>query len=105
MCFRAPYSKRITVSGSDSELDPRLPRGLQSPSELPARAGKSFFPNVSESVLADCIATYQRLGCWTPHVEITRAAYEKTLDVYEYNGLVKQRYRYDEVCAAPPAIR
>jgi NitT/TauT family transport system substrate-binding protein len=70
-----------------------------------ARAEKSYFPNISESVLADCIATYQRLGCWTPHVEITRAAYEKTLDVYEYNGLVKQRYRYDEVCAAPPAIR
>jgi NitT/TauT family transport system substrate-binding protein len=69
-----------------------------------ARAEKSFFPNVSERVLADCIATYQRLGCWTPHVHITRAAYEKTLDVYEYNGLVKQRYRYEQVCAEPPAF-
>ena len=68
-----------------------------------ARAQKSYFPDTDESVLADCIATYQRLGCWTPHVEITQAAYEKTLDVYEYNGLLKRRYRYEEVCAAPPA--
>jgi hypothetical protein len=36
-------------------------------------------------------------------VEITRAAYERALDVFEYNGLVKQRYRYELVCAAPPA--
>jgi len=69
-----------------------------------ARAEKPYFPDTDEGVLADCIATYQRLGCWTPHVEITQAAYEKTLDVYEYNGLLKRRYRYDEVCAPPPGI-
>jgi hypothetical protein len=54
-------------------------------------------------VLADCIATYQQLGWWTPHAEITREAYERTLDVFEYNGLVKRRYRYEQVCAMPPA--
>jgi len=68
-----------------------------------ARAEKPFFPRIDEAVLADCIATYQKLGCWTPHVEITRAAYEKTLDIFEYNGQLKQRYRYEQVCAAPPA--
>jgi NitT/TauT family transport system substrate-binding protein len=68
-----------------------------------ARAEKPYFPDIDEKVLADCIATYQQLGCWTPHVEITQAAYEKTLDVYEYNGLIKHRYRYDQVCTAPPA--
>ena len=68
-----------------------------------ARAEKPYFKDTDERVLADCIATYQKLGCWTPHVEITQAAYEKTLDVYEYNGLLKRRYRYDEVCALPPA--
>jgi len=67
-----------------------------------AKAEKPYFPDTDESVLADCIATYQKLGCWTPHVEITQAAYEKTLDVYEYNGLLKRRYRYEEVCAPPP---
>ena len=67
-----------------------------------ARAQKPYFKDTDERVLADCIATYQRLGCWTRHAEITQAAYEKTLDVYEYNGLLKERYRYDQVCALPP---
>jgi NitT/TauT family transport system substrate-binding protein len=67
-----------------------------------ARAEKPYFPNIDEKVLADCLATYQKLGCWTPHVEITQAAYEKTLDIFEFNGQVKKRYRYEQVCAAPP---
>lgn len=75
----------------------------ETPAAEIARAEKPFFPKIDESVLAECIATYQKLGCWTPHVEITRAAFEKTLDVFEYNGLIKQRYRYEQVCAAPPA--
>jgi NitT/TauT family transport system substrate-binding protein len=76
----------------------------ETPAAVIARAEKPYFPDTDESVLADCIATYQKLGCWTPHVEITRAAYEKTLDVFEFNGQLKQRYRYEQVCAAPPAI-
>jgi len=75
----------------------------QTPAAEIARAEKPYFPDIDEKVLAECIATYQQLGCWSPHVEITRAAYEKTLDIFEYNGLLKQRYRYDQVCAAPPA--
>ncbi|HSO61057.1 MAG TPA: hypothetical protein VLR50_08490 [Desulfobacterales bacterium] len=74
----------------------------ESPATKIAKAEKQYFPNIDEDVLADCIATYQRLGCWTPHVEITRAAYEKTLDIFEYNGLLKQRYPYEQVCTAPP---
>jgi NitT/TauT family transport system substrate-binding protein len=75
----------------------------ETPAAEIARAERQYFPDIDEDVLADCIATYQQLGCWTPHVEITRAAYERTLDVYEYNGLLKQRYRYEQVCTAPPA--
>jgi NitT/TauT family transport system substrate-binding protein len=75
----------------------------ETPAAEIAKAEKPFFPKIGEAVLAECIATYQKLGCWTPHVEITRAAFEKTLDVFEYNGLIKQRYRYEDVCAAPPA--
>ena len=75
----------------------------ETPAAEIARAEKPYFKDIDEKVLADCIATYQQLGCWTPHVEITQAAFEKTLDVYQYNGLIGQRYRYDQVCAAPPA--
>lgn len=74
----------------------------EAPAAEIAKAEKPFFPKIDEKVLAECIATYQKLGCWTPHVEITRPAYEKTLDVFEYNGQLKQRYRYEQVCATPP---
>jgi NitT/TauT family transport system substrate-binding protein len=75
----------------------------EAPAAAIAKAEKPFFPKIDEAVLAGCIATYQKLGCWTPHVEITRAAYERTLDVFEYNGLLERRYPYEQVCAAPPA--
>ena len=67
-----------------------------------ARAEKDYFPNIDESVLARCIATYQKLGCWTPHVEITRPAFQVTLDVFEHFGTLKERYRYEQICTDPP---
>jgi NitT/TauT family transport system substrate-binding protein len=69
-----------------------------------AKAQASYFPDISLEVLTDCIATYQKLGCWTRHVEITRPAYEATLDVFEYNGTLAQRYAYEQVCALPPPL-
>ena len=68
-----------------------------------AKAEKSFFPAIELDVLARCIASYQQLGCWTPHVEITRPAFEVALDVFEHFGLLKERYAYDQVCALPPS--
>ena len=68
-----------------------------------AKAEASYFPNIDEEVLANCIATYQKLGCWTPHTEITEAAFQATLDIFEYNGIIKQRYDYDQICAQPPS--
>jgi len=75
----------------------------ETPAAAIAKAEKPYFPKIDEAVLAECIAAYQKLGCWTPHVEITRAAYEKTLDIFEFNGQLKQRYAYEQICAEPPA--
>ncbi len=74
----------------------------ETPAAEIARAEKPFFPEIDEDVLADCIATYQQLGCWTPHVEITKPAYEVILDVFEHYGTLKERYPYELVCAEPP---
>jgi NitT/TauT family transport system substrate-binding protein len=74
----------------------------EAPASEIAKAEKPYFPDVDEHALAACIATYQQLGCWTPHVEITHAAFERTLDIFEYVGQLKRRYRYEQVCAAPP---
>ena len=67
-----------------------------------AEAEKSFFPKIDVTALENCIATYQALGCWTPHVEITREAFEVTLDVFQYTGAISERIPYERVCAAPP---
>ncbi|MDA0361481.1 MAG: hypothetical protein O3A45_00565 [Proteobacteria bacterium] len=61
-----------------------------------ALAETKLFPTTDIMVLADCIGTYQKLGCWTPHINITRPAYEATL--FEYNNLIKTRHPYDMVC-------
>jgi len=74
----------------------------EAPATMIAKAEKSYFPNIDEDVLATCIATYQKLGCWTPHVEITRPAYEVILDVFEYFGTLKERYDYEQICVTPP---
>ena len=77
--------------------------GINACNDVARQQGYSEYQHFDETVLADCIATYQQLGCWTPHVEITREAYERTLDVFEYNGLLKQRHPYEQACAAPPS--
>jgi len=74
---------------------------INTPAAEIAAAEKTCFPEIDEAVLEACIATYQQLGCWTPHINITRDAYEATLDIYEYAGGLKQRYAYDQVCSDP----
>lgn len=69
-----------------------------------AKAEKPYFPDIEEAVLADCIGTYQKLGTWTPHIEITRDAYDVILDVFQYAGTLTERYDYDQVCVAPPSV-
>ena len=76
----------------------------QTPASQIAAVEQSYFPDISAAALEQCIASYQQLGCWTPHVEITRPAFEVTLDVFEHIGGIPERYPYELVCAAPPAI-
>ena len=68
-----------------------------------AASQKEWFPAIGAAELEACIASYQALGCWTPHVEITRDAFEVTLDVFEFTGGIDRRYAYESVVAPPPA--
>ena len=76
----------------------------QTPAGQIAAIEQAYFPDINAAALENCIASYQQLGCWTPHVEITRPAFEVTLDVFEHIGGIPERYPYELVCAAPPAI-
>ena len=69
-----------------------------------AAAEKPLFPTIDEAVLADCINTYQNMGVWTRHIDITDDGYNAMLDIFEYDGMLKTRYAYDQVCARPPVV-
>ena len=76
---------------------------LATPAAKVAEVEASFFPEIDRAVLTSTIGYYQKLGCWTPHVEITRPAFEASLDVFQHSGLITKRHRYEDVVAPPPA--
>ncbi len=75
----------------------------QTPAAEITAALQRQFAAIDPDALAQCIASYQQLGCWTPHVEITRDAFDVILDIFSYTGDIDERYRYEQVCCAPPA--
>jgi NitT/TauT family transport system substrate-binding protein len=76
---------------------------ISTPAAEVANAEASFFKDIDLPVLTATIASYQKLGNWTPHVEITRSAFAATLDVFEHAGLISKRHAYEDVVAQPPA--
>ena len=76
---------------------------ISTPAADVAKAEASFFKDIDLPVLTATIATYQKLGNWTPHVEITRPAFEATLDIFQHAGLITKRHKYEDVIAQPPA--
>jgi len=71
---------------------------LDTPAVEIAASQAEYFPQIDQAVLADCLATYQTLGCWPRHAEITPAALEVTMDVFEHFGTLSERYTYEQVC-------
>jgi NitT/TauT family transport system substrate-binding protein len=75
---------------------------LSTPAAEVAKAQAPLFRDIDLAVLTDTIATYQKLGNWTPHVEITKPAFEVTLDIFQHAGLITKRHAYADVVAPPP---
>lgn len=76
---------------------------ISTPAATIAKAEASFFPDIDPAVLTATVASYQALGCWTPHAEITRPAFDSTLDIFQYAHLITRRHRYEDVVAQPPS--
>jgi NitT/TauT family transport system substrate-binding protein len=70
----------------------------QTAAEEIAAKQASHFPRIGESALASAIARYQRIGVWDGGIEIPRALYEQSLNVFELTGGIKRRHPYDAVC-------
>jgi NitT/TauT family transport system substrate-binding protein len=76
---------------------------IASPAAEIAQAEAPFFPGIDRQVLTATIGTYQKLGNWPAHVEITRPAWEATVDIFLHAGLITKRHRYEDVIAPPPS--
>src|SRR5262249_15930900 len=70
---------------------------IATPAAEVAKAEAPFFSGIDPAVLASTIAAYQKLGNWSPHVEITRPAFEATLDIFQHSGLITKRHPYADV--------
>jgi len=75
----------------------------ETPADEIARVEAPFFPGIAPEVLSRTIATYQTLGNWTPHVEITREAWAATNDIFLYNKQITRHHAYEDAIAQPPA--
>lgn len=76
---------------------------IATPAADVAKAEAAYFKDIDLPVLTATIATYQKLGNWSPHVEITRPAFEATVDIFQHAGLITRRHRYENIIAPPPA--
>lgn len=74
----------------------------ETPAETIAAAEQSHFPEVAPEVLSRTIAAYQTLGCWSPHLEITREAFDVTLAVFRNVGRTLEGDAYARIVTAPP---
>lgn len=74
----------------------------ETPAAEIARVEASHFPDIDQTVLANTIEAYQKLGNWSPHIEITREAFQVTLDVFANVGRTLEGDAYASVVAQPP---
>lgn len=76
---------------------------IATPAAEVARVEAPYFKDIDLAVLTETIAVYQKMGNWSPHVDITRSAFEATVDIFLHAGLITKRHAYEDVIAPPPA--
>ena len=69
------------------------------PPESVAGAETALFPRTPVAALVDAIRRYQALGCWDGGTGISRELYEQALNVFETEGELGSRHRFEEVVA------
>jgi NitT/TauT family transport system substrate-binding protein len=72
----------------------------------PARAvAENVAPQFSDESLdamVKAVQAYQRLGCWSGPLGISRAHYNQALTVFRAAGAVKGDYAFEKACIPPP---
>ncbi len=67
-----------------------------------AAAEQSYFPSIRREALVRSIAYYQKLGCWSGNLDISRDEYETILDVFQHSKLITRRHPYEQVISPLP---
>ena len=62
------------------------------------------FPDESLPAMIKAVDAYQRLGCWSGALEISKAHYDQAWKVFQAAGAVKGNYAFEKVCIAPPRV-
>lgn len=75
---------------------------IKTPAAEVAKIEAPYFSAIDPDVLTRTIAAYQKLGNWTPHVEITKPAWEAVNDIFLNAKLITRRHRYEDAIAQPP---
>ena len=69
-------------------------------SEVAANVAPQF-QGESLPAMTKAIETYQRLGCWSGPLGISKAHYDQAWKVFQEAGAVKGNYTFEKVCIAP----
>lgn len=72
------------------------------PPEDISRQIQPMLPGIEPVVLSQTVAAYQRLGSWTTEARISEASYAKTLEVFEFAGVITRRHPYSQLVCNPP---
>lgn len=64
---------------------------------------ENFFPGIDKHVLTETVKAYKKLNCWVNNADISKSSYERLLDVFQFNGLIKERYDYARLIVSPPS--
>jgi len=60
------------------------------------------FPDETLPAMTKAIEAYQRLGCWSGALGISKAHYDQAWKVFQAAGAVKGNYAFEQICIAPP---
>jgi NitT/TauT family transport system substrate-binding protein len=72
-------------------------------SEVAANVAPQF-ANETLPAMIKAIEAYQKLGCWSGALEISKAHYDQAWNVFQAAGAVKGNYSFERVCVPTPRI-
>jgi NitT/TauT family transport system substrate-binding protein len=62
------------------------------------------FSGESLEAMVMAVEAYQRLGCWSGPLGISKAHYDQALTVFQSAGAVKGAYTFEQACIPPPSL-